>query len=532
MQIDVSVISENLARTYGSLEAVVNVERGRRYSFAEYHKLTNRIVNMMRERLGLRRADTWIGILDNDSVSLLGFFTALKGEARACYTNGTDGLEDQARQIDFVKPKVAFIEARLLPTHYRMLTERGLTIVSMDPAPAEFPGVLHFWDLLDGISDRNPNVVHDDRNDCMVLRFTGGTTGASKAVMYSVDNWLANKDLHNATADPILVPGFRMLHFGALSHASGMVFLPVLFKGGCTITMNDRSLATWCRTVEAEKVGGTLLVPSMLYRLLESDEARAADLSSLKAIYYGASPISPTKLKELRARFGDIFVQLYASSEHPAAATSLSIADHAARADGSERHLMSAGRIVPGMELQVRDSDGRPVPPGREGEIWLKSRATAMGYLHNPEKTAEEFCDGFWKSGDVGRIDEDGFVYVIDRMKDTIVCSGVNVYPTQVEAAIMAHPKVSMAAVVGIPDCACGESVHAEVLARPGTSLDADELRTFVQRIIDERLSSACMPTTFAIASQLPLSPVGKVLRRVVRDACRQRSQPDAANAA
>ena len=174
MQIDFSVVSENLAKTYGDADCIVNVERDRRYSFREYHRLTNRVVNMMRARLALRRGDVWLCILNNDNLSVLSFFTAFKGEACACYTNTTDALDDQARQIDLVKPKVVFIEATLLPTHYALLKERGLTVVSMDPPPGEFADVLHFWALLEGASDDNPNVVHDDRKDCLVLRFTGG----------------------------------------------------------------------------------------------------------------------------------------------------------------------------------------------------------------------------------------------------------------------------------------------------------------------------------------------------------------------
>ena len=523
MLMNFSTISENLARTFGPLEAIFNVERQRRYTFAEYHLLTNRIVNMMRDRLGLRAGDTWLAILNNDNVSILSFFTALKGEACACYTNTTDSLADQARQIDLVRPRVVFIERELLDTHHALLAERGLTVVSMDPPPDTLPGVLHFWDLMEGVSEESPDIVRDDREDCAVLRFTGGTTGASKAVMYCMDNWLACKDLHYATDDRALVPGFRMLHFGALSHASGIVFFPVLFKGGCTITMNDRSLQTWCRTVEQERVNGTLMVPSMLYRLLESEEARRSDLSSLAVVYYGASPMSPTRLMQLRERFGDIFMQLYGSSEHPAVATTLSVADHAPAPDGSGQHLLSAGKVVPGTELQIRDAAGRPVQTGCEGEIWLKSRATAMGYLHNPAKTAEEFRDGFWKSGDVGRIDERGYVHVIDRIKDTIVCGGVNVYPTQVEAVISAHPLVSMCAVVGVADAVLGEAVHAAVLPRPGESLDATELRAF----LEPRLQPAQLPQTIDIVTELPLSPVGKVLRRVVRE-----SRRDAATAA
>ncbi|MFZ1834355.1 MAG: AMP-binding protein, partial [Pseudomonadales bacterium] len=316
MQIDFSIISENLANTYGDAACIVNIERERRYSFREYHLLTNRIVNMMHTRLDLKRGDTWLGILNNDNLSLLSQFVAFKGEACACYTNTTDTLEDQARQLDLVKPKVVFIEADLLATHYALLKERGLRIVSMDPAPRGFPGVLDFWTLMKRASAANPNVLHDDRDDCVYLRFTGGTTGAAKAVMYSIDNWMATKDLHYATPDCIPVGAARLLHFGMISHASGIVVPPIMFKGGCNITMNDRNLVTWCRAVEREKVSASLMVPSMLYRLLEAPEARDFDLSSLQTMYYGASPISPSKLKQLIARFGNIFVQLYGSSEH------------------------------------------------------------------------------------------------------------------------------------------------------------------------------------------------------------------------
>ena len=288
MQINFSLVSEGLARTYGDAECIVNVERNRRYSFRDYHLLTNRIVNMMLTRLDLKRGDFWMSILNNDSLSLLSFFTTFKGEACACYTNMTDTLEVQEQQIALVRPKVVFIEAELLPTHYALLKQSGLTIVSMDPPPAEFPDALHFWSLLEGISDGNPDVVNDDRKDCLLLRFSGGTTGAPKAVMYSIDNWIASKYLHLSIADPRASRAERLLHFGMISHASGMVFFPILFKGGCTITMNDRNMLTWCRTVEREKVTGSLMVPSMLYRLLEAPEAREFDLSTLQTIFYGA----------------------------------------------------------------------------------------------------------------------------------------------------------------------------------------------------------------------------------------------------
>jgi len=520
MQIDFSIVSENLAKTYGDAECVVNVERGRRYSFVEYHRLTNRVVNMMRDRLRLRRGDTWLNVLNNDNLSIMSFFTALKGEASACYTNTTDTLETQRNQLELVNPKVVFTEVELLPTHYPLFKEFGVTVVSMDPPGEEYPEVLHFWDLLEGVSEENPNVVNDDREDCLVMRFTGGTTGAPKAVMYNTDNWMASRDLHFAMPDPMPSRGVRMLHFGMISHAAGIVFFPTLFKGGCNLTMNDRTLETWCRTVEQEKITESLMVPSMLYRLLVAPEAAESDLSSLQTMYYGASPISPTRLKQLRQRFGDIFVQIYGSSEHPGAVTGLGKAEHLPDESGDETHLSSAGRVIPGVELIIMGQDGKPVPDGQDGEIWMRSRAICMGYLKNPEKTEAEFCNGFWKSGDMGRFDENGFLRVLDRVKDTIVNNDSNVYPNTVEAAIMAHPSVMIAAVVGIPDPSCGEAVHAEIVLKGGISLDLDELREFVA----ERLVANNMPASMNIASELPLSPVGKVLRRVVRSVCRERT--------
>jgi len=520
MQVDFSIVSENLAKTYGDAECVVNVERGRRYSFVEFHRLTNRIVNMMRERLELRRGDVWLNVLNNDNLSILSFFTAFKGEACACYTNTTDSLETQENQLALVEPKVIFTEVELLPTHYPLFKDSGATIVSMDPPGDEYPDVLHFWDLLEGVSDENPNAVNDDREDCLVLRFTGGTTGAPKAVMYSIDNWMAGRDLHYSMPDPVPSRRARILHFGPISHASGIVFFPVMFKGGCNMTMNDRTLQTWCRTVEKEKITGSVMVPSMLYALLVAPEAKEADLSSLQTIYYGASPMSPSRLKQLREQFGNIFIQLYGSSEHVSAVSVLSTAEHLPDESGNETHLSSAGRVLPGVELLIMGKDGTPVPDGQDGEIWMRSRAICMGYLKNPEKTEAEFCDGFWKSGDMGRIDSNGFLYVLDRVKDTIVCNDCNVYPNIVEAAVMAHPSVLIAAVVGIPNPAGGELVHAEIVLQSGENLDLDEMSEFVA----ERLDANDRPASTSVALEIPLSPVGKVLRRMVRNTCRERT--------
>lgn len=517
MKINFSTISERLADTFGDREALVNIERERRYSYREFHKLTNRIVNMLHEKLGIERGDFYLNIVDNDNLALLHTFTVFKGKGCACFTNFRDSVEEHAWQVDTVNPKVVFIETSLLESHYDMLRERGVAIVCMDPlleSHRQKDNVYYFWDLLAGIGDENPDIVHDDREDMLLLRFTGGTTGKGKCAMYSIDNWLMCRDSYYAIPEPLWHPGVRVLHMAPISHGSGMLVLPALFRGGCTLTMNLPDLAAFCRHVEKECITTTLLVPTLLYRLLELPEARDANLSSLESVYYGAAPMSPSKLKLLQEKFGNIFVQAYGSTEHLGVALSLGKAAHRLEKPEDEERLASAGQPVPGVELLVMSEQGEPVSRGEIGELWLRSRAICLGYYHNPEKTAEEFEDGYWKSGDMGYMDEEGYTFIVDRKKDMIITGGFNVYSTEVEAAINAHPAVMMSAVVGIPHEEWGEAVHAEVTLREGKTVDPDELIAHAKG----QLGAYKAPKSIKVVHELPISAVGKVLRRKVRE--------------
>ena len=514
MKINFSTISERLADTFGDREALINIERDRRYTFREYHLLTNRIVNMMRQKLDLRRGDYWVNILDNDNASLMHFFTAMKGEAAACYTNYRDSLEDHTYQVDTVDAKVVFLEADLLASHYEMLRARQVTIVSMDPPEKDYPGVHNFWDLMAGVDDGNPNVVNDDRRDLLILRFTGGTTGRGKCAMYSADNWLMCRDSFFALPDPVWSPETRMLHLAPITHGSGMLYLPTLYKGGCTLTMNAPDLDAWCDNIAREKVNMVMMVPTLLYRLLAMGESTPERLASLETVFYGAAPMSPSKLTELQAAFGNNFIQLYGSTEHVGVALSMSKADHLVEnfVDGS--HLASAGRAGPGIEVQIMSDDGEPVTRGETGEIWLRSRAICLGYFGSPEQTASEFQDGFWKSGDLGRMDEQGFVFIVDRKKDMIISGGFNIYANEVEAAINSHEAVLMSAVVGVPHEEWGEAIHAEVMLKEGEAVNPEALRVHVR----DQLGGYKTPKTIHMVTDLPVSAVGKVLRRKVRE--------------
>lgn len=503
---------EQLAVNHRDREALVNTERKRRYTHHELHLHTNRIVNMMRQRLRLRRGDTYLCILENDNLSLFHAWTALKGEAAAAWTNYRDSFDEHCWQIDFIKPKVVFLENALLDRYFEMLRERGVMVVCMDPPPARRDGLLWFDELIDGCSDAIPDIESDVYKDVLIYRFTGGTTGKSKCAQYTTDNWLACRDSYYAVNEQVLDAGTRYMHMSPISHGSGLPILAVLFRGGCSVTQNAPDLAQWCRNVEAERITTCSLVPTLLYRLLDLPEASNHDLSTLTTCFYGASPMSPAKLELLHARFGNILAQSYGATECLQRAVTLSKADHlTAIASG---RLGSAGRVTPGVELVIVDDAGKSVEVGETGEIWLRSRATISGYYNNPEGTTAEFSNGFWKSGDLGYLDADGFLFIVDRKKDMIISGGFNVYAIEVEAALNAHPAVAISVVVGRPHDEWGEAVHAEVVLKRDAQTSADALIEHVK----SRIGRFKAPKSIAFVGELPLSSVGKVLRRQVRE--------------
>lgn len=512
MEMNFARMTERLAIRYGDREALVNIERKRRYTHRELHLLTNRIVNMMRERLQLTRGDIYLSILENDNLSLLHAWTALKGEAGAVWSNFRDSIDEHSWQIDFIRPKVVFLETVLLDRYFDMLHERGIRVVCMDPPPSAREGLAYFWDLLEGVPDHNPGIQSDPDRDILIYRFTGGTTGKSKCAQYTMENWLACRNSCYFEGEQIYEADSRCLQMAPISHGAGMALLPALFRGGCTVTQNAPDLAQWCRNVEAEQITVSALVPTLLYWLLDLPETRAHDLSSLRTICYGAAPMSPVKLERAQQQFGNIFVQVYGSTECLQNVAMLTKADHLTAAQSG--HLASAGRIASDVEVRIVDDAGNDVTPGATGEIWIRSRATVCGYLNNPEGTAGEFADGFWKSGDLGYVDKQGFLYIVDRKKDVIITGGFNVYAVEVEAALSSHPAVAISSVVGVPHDEWGEAVHAEVVLRAGASVAAEELIEHVKL----SLGRFKAPKSITFVDTLPVSAVGKVLRRKVRD--------------
>jgi fatty-acyl-CoA synthase len=514
MKLQFGRVMRALALHHRDREAIVNVERNRRYSYWQFHLLTNRIAAALTHTLRIGAGDKFMLMLENDNLSLMMLPTVLKQQGTVVLTNLRDAIDEHRRQIELVRPRVVFIETRMLDTYYAMLREQGCEIVVMDAPPACPPGVRAFWPMVEAASDADSTVELDIYRHIFMLRFTGGTTGAGKCAMYTIDNVQACRDSAMSNPELDFNAGTRIVHVAPLSHGSQLLYYPTFFAGGANLTMNQLDLVRWCEVVEAERVTHSFLVPTILYRLLELQRVHPRDFSSLRTVLYGAAPMSPTKLGELVDCFGQIFAQGYAATEVLTIISVLDKAEHDNTDPKAVARLASAGRILPGIEVFVCDPEGNEVALGTVGEIRIRCRGVIAGYYANPQGTAAEFADGAWKSGDLGYIDGDGFLYIVDRLKDMIISGGFNVYAVEVEAALSSHPAVLQSAVVGVPHADWGEAVHAEVVLRAGASVTEQELIAHTRT----GLGAHKAPKSIAFVEQLPTSVVGKVLRRQVRE--------------
>lgn len=512
--IDVGALMAGLVAQHGDREALINSEKTRRWTFAELDDLTNRIAAFLDDGLGLGRGERYLLILDNDNLSLMHAWTFLKAASVPVFCNFRDGFEEHLRIVDFVQPAAVFIEADMLAQYGPPLRARGLKVVVMDDDTTDGDGVFGFGPAVDAAPPRPSNRMIAPSGETVFCRFTGGTTGVPKCAMYDWANlaftWEGMAALEPAPFDRET----RTLHIAPLSHGTMMTLLPTFMAGGCNITQNRPDLSLWLGNVERFRATLSFLVPTLLYRLAELQAQDPRDLGSLRTLVYGAAPMAPAKLAELHRAFGPVLVQFYAATEAIGPGLWLAAKWHRTETARDQERLGSAGLVCPGVEIRLVGDKGEDVGPGRVGELWIRHPGVIAGYFRNPEASAAEIEDGWWKSGDLCRKDEEGFVYLVDRLKDMIITGGFNVYAVEVEASLMKHRDVVMAAVVGIPDSEWGEAVHAEVLPRSGAEIDCAALIAHVRADIGPHRA----PKSIAVVDELPLSAVGKVLRRAVRD--------------
>ena len=369
-------------------------------------------------------------------------------------------------------------------------------------AAEQVPGPLEPVDLLD--------------DHVVSVTYTGGTTGRPKGVVGTARSIAAMTTVQLAEWEWPEAPRFLMCT--PLSHAGAAFFLPVLMAGGSMVVLPKFDPAEVLEAIETHRISATMLVPSMLYALLDHPDSEARDLSSLGTVYYGAAAINPVRLGEAVRRWGPVFAQYYGQSECPMVISYLARADH-----DPERHperLASCGRPSSFLRTALLGEDGGQVAVGEPGEICVAGPVLADGYWNLPEETAATFRDGWLRTGDVARADEDGYWYIVDRTKDMIVTGGFNVFPREVEDVVAEHPAVAQVGVIGTPDDRWGEAVTAVVVLRFPTDHDdaaRERIAAEIKAAVKDKKGSVHAPKQVLFADALPLTGLGKPDKKALR---------------
>ena len=350
--------------------------------------------------------------------------------------------------------------------------------------------------------------IADD--DLFALRFTGGTTGAPKGVP-TTHGQFCNQVRDWFYAFPPPGPQDAVLHAAPITHASGSMLLPLLHSGGRNVLMPAFDPKTTLELIERERISYMFLPPTAINALARQFEAAPVDSSSLKVLMSAAAPITEDTALRARKCFGDVLYQGYGLSEgFPL--TMMSSAEWFAEVEGSEP-LRACGRALPFAKIEIWDDDNKPLAIGREGEIVARCDGQMSGYWNDPEETEATLVNGWLKTGDVGRIDDNGYVYILDRKKDMIISGGFNIYPAEIENAIATMPGVIEVAVVGVPDERWGESPLA-VVVTDGTVTGAGVIEH-----VAASLGGYKKPRKVVLSDQpLPKTPVGKLDRKRIRE--------------
>jgi len=408
--------------------------------------------------------------------------------------------------------------ARLLIAQHALLLSRpGLTgvaplgeVITRGIAPLE-ERQSPFEALVSVAENDQPVAVSDD--DLAVIAYTSGTTGTPKGTMLAHRTWRIvsqyTRSLLGFSQDEVTI------HTAALTHGSGYLLLPTMEVGGRALICAKFDPALALLLLSEERVTSGFMVPSMIQMLLDahSDRPPMNDLA-LRALYYAGSPISPTTLAGALSVFGDVLIQSFGQTECPMFLAAMGHEEHR-RIKGESPHLIrAAGRAVPGVKLRIVDDEGRDVAPGEPGEVVAQGPHVMLGYWNRPQATAQTLIHGWLHTGDIGRLDERGYLFIVDRKKDMIISGGSNVYAREVEEVLQRAPGVKEVAVIGLSHPKWGEIVAAVIVGQDDVVLCRNDLESFSRKeIADYR-----RPKAFYRADSLPRNAYGKVLKRELRE--------------
>lgn len=409
-------------------------------------------------------------------------------------------LGDCAAPVAIVADEMADVVATA-----ELTTLRHVIVVGATPTHLEF----ELWhEVLDNRPADGPPQVDVEESDTALIAYTGGTTGRQKGVVHTQrglrDNLLAH----------VIEIGFlddeRLLLTTPLPHSAGFLLQAAMLKGAHTLLERRFEPVAVLERIERERITFLFMVPTMIYRLLDSAHGSSHDLTSVRTILYGAAPITVDRLREGIRRFGPVFMQLYGQTEAPNFLTRLSREDH----DPVRRdRLASCGRPATLATIKIVDDDGLDVPPGQPGEVCARAPYVMVRYLGLPDKTAETLRDGWLHTGDIGTVDGDGYLYLLDRKADMIITGGLNVYSSEVENVLTSVTGISQVAVVGVSHPDWGEAVTAFVVPAE-TGFDKE----VADNACRAALAGYKRPKEYVVIATLPVTPFGKIDKKRLRN--------------
>ena len=508
----------DLTRLYGDTEFLVYEDE--RYTFADAYAQADGIAAALVGRYGVAKGDRVAIAMRNYPEWIFTYLGALSIGAVVVSMNAWWTAEEMAYGLEDSGTKVLVADAERVERSREACARLDIATVGVRLGDGATPEGVDRWDEVVEPGAARPEVEVGPDDDATIL-YTSGTTGHPKGAVSThravvqalmgfgcktaIDGLRRPEEATGRTGAPcfiLIVPLF---------HVTGNVpvMLGSLASGLKLVIMHKWDPGRALELIEREKVTHLVGVPTQSWDLLEHPDFDRFDTSTLTSVGGGGAPAPP----QLVGRVGSAFKEAkpnigYGMTETNAYGPGNSGADYEARPT-------STGRSTPILKLEIRDPEANPLPTGERGEIWMKGPNVIRGYWNKAEATAETIVDGWLRTGDLGRIDDEGFVYIEDRAKDMILRGGENVYSAEVEAALYEHPKVYEAAVFGLPHERLGEEVAAAIVPRPGESIDEDELRGFLA----QHIAAFKIPTRlFFHAEALPRNPAGKILKRQLRD--------------
>jgi fatty-acyl-CoA synthase len=483
-------------------EAIALQEGDDASSFQELERRTRQVAAVFRD----------LGIEPGDRVAWLGKNSKLYFEL--FYASGRYGAVMVPIGWRLAAPEVAYIlkdtGAKVLFTGDEFEDAARKACGHLDNPPK----ILNSRDTANRIEAADPAEFEPAAPDDAVLQlYTSGTTGNPKGAVLSNRNLFALRQPGEKAGlpwaqwddDEAILIAMPCAHIGG----TGLGIMAV-GAGARAIVQTE---FTPEGVLEAFEQGATrmFIVPAALQMVIQHPRAKTTDFSAVKYVFYGAAPIPLDLLREAVQTIPNAgFIQCYGMTETTGTIASLPPEDHSL--EGNDR-MRSAGKAVPGAQIKIVDEEGNELPRGEVGELAVKSPSNMLGYWNLPDATNDALKDGWMHTGDAAYMDEDGYIYIQDRIKDMIISGGENVYPAQVESAIYGHPAVAEVAVIGVPDDKWGEAVKACVVAKPGKSIDPDDIISWTR----ERLAGFKVPRSVDVIPILPRNPSGKILRRELR---------------